>query len=154
LPDLTSSERELLARCSYWLEALANGELEPLTEEQKQFVAVAQGRTAPASEHERAWLKLRPPVAPRQSAPPRAAPARLSPEDEDALRQLRGMVARREITSGFADSVLRQWEESGSVTANQLAAVRRIIARVEDREAIPRLISGGGRKPGSHRSNW
>jgi hypothetical protein len=150
VPDLTTSERELLARCGYWLEALANGELAPLTDAQERFVAAAQGRAAPASEHERAWLKLRPTVA----LPPPASPSRLSPEDEDALRQLRGMLVRQEITSGFADSVLRRWEESGAVTPKQLAAVRRIIGRLEEREAMARVISGGSLKPGSHRSNW
>jgi hypothetical protein len=64
------------------------------------------------------------------------------------------MLARGEITSGFADSVLQQWEESGRVTPKQLAAVRRLLAMVEGRAALPHVVTGGSRKPGSHRSNW
>jgi hypothetical protein len=154
VPRLTAQERQLLVGCGFWLEALAGGNLTPLTGAQERFVAVAQGRAAPVSEHERAWVKIRPPITSGSSPRPVAPPTRLSPEDEDVLRRLRGMLARREITSGFADSVLRQWEESGRVTANQLAAVRRVVASVEGRATIPRVVTGGSRKPGSHRSNW
>jgi hypothetical protein len=83
-----------------------------------------------------------------------ASPARLSSDDEAVLRQLRSLLARRALTSGFADSVLRQWEESGRITAKQLAAVHRLVARVQTRAAVARVVSGGSRKPGSHRSNW
>jgi hypothetical protein len=153
-PGLTPSERELLARCGFWLEALAGGALAPLTEAQERFVAVAQGRATPVSEHEKAWVKFRPAPAAPLSAPPAAAPASESSQAEEVLRKLRAMLARQEITSGFADSVLRQWEESRRVTPKQLAAVRRLLARVERRAAVPRVVTGGSRKPGSHRSNW
>jgi hypothetical protein len=83
-----------------------------------------------------------------------ASPNRPSPADEELLRRLRGMLARGEVTSGFADSVLRQWEESHRVTAKQLAGLRRLVARVTERAGMSRIVGGGGRKPGSHRSNW
>jgi hypothetical protein len=94
----------------------------------------------------------RPPTAPlvRATAPP----YRPSPADEELLRRLRGMLARGEVTSGFADSVLRQWEESRRVSAKQLAGLRRLVARAAERAAVPRVVGGGGRKPGSHRSSW
>jgi uncharacterized protein YifE (UPF0438 family) len=153
VPGLTATERQLLVPCGFWLEALARGDLLPLTQAEGRFIAVSQGRASPLSEHERAWVKLRPPAA-RPIARSASRRVRLSSEDESVLRVLRGMLARQEITSGFADSVLRQWEESGSVTPKQLAAVRRVVAQVEARAARPRIVTGGGRKPGSHRSNW
>lgn len=154
IPGLTVVDRELLAGCGFWLEALASGALVPLTEAQERFVAVAEGRAVPASEHEHAWAKLRPPVASQPSTPPAAPRTSLSPDDEAVLQRLRAMLARREVASGFADSVLRQWEESGRATPKQLAAVRRLVAKVEGRAGVPRVVAGGGRKPGSHRSNW
>jgi hypothetical protein len=84
----------------------------------------------------------------------RVPPYRPSPADEDLLRRLRSMLARGEVTSGFADSVIRQWEESHRVTAKQLAGLRRLAAGVAERAAVRRVVGGGGRKPGSHRSNW
>jgi hypothetical protein len=95
------------------------------------------------------------PAGPPRPAPRRApSPASLSSADEEALRRLRGMLARREVTSGFADSVLRQWEETGQVTPSQVERVRQLVARVRSRASTPRIVGGGGRKPGSHRSNW
>lgn len=99
-----------------------------------------------------------PTPAPRQQTKPpvRAAVPRYkpSPADEELLRRLRILMARGEVTSGFADSVLKEWEESRRVTAKQMEGLRRLIARVDERPAVPRVFGGGSRKRGSHRSNW
>jgi uncharacterized protein YifE (UPF0438 family) len=154
VPGLTADERQLLAGCGFRLEALANRVLSPLTEAQQRFVAVAQGRACPVSKYEWAWVKLRPPATARLAPRPEVRLAHLSPEEEGVLRQLRSLLARRAILSGFADSVLRQWEESGQVSPQQLAAVCGLVARVEGRVAVPRVVTGGSRKPGSHRASW
>jgi uncharacterized protein YifE (UPF0438 family) len=154
VPGLTANERQLLVARGFWLEALAGGALTPLTDAQERFVEVAQGRAVPVSQHEQAWVKIRPSMATRPSGQRAARPAGLSPDDEDVLRRMRGMLARGEVASGFADSVLRQWEESRRVTPKQLAAIRRLVARVEGRASVPRVVTGSRRKPGSHRSNW
>lgn len=56
---LTEDQRQLLARYGYWLEALAQGTLEPLTTEQRQFVHVARGEAAPQTDFEIAWTEHR-----------------------------------------------------------------------------------------------
>jgi hypothetical protein len=55
---LDESESRLLLRYGRWLEALSSGLLQPLTPEQEHFVRVARGADAPATEFERAWVKL------------------------------------------------------------------------------------------------
>jgi uncharacterized protein YifE (UPF0438 family) len=154
VPALTAAERDLLVGCGFWLEALASGALTPISAEQERFIAVTNGRAAPVSEHERAWVKLRPPVAASPQRRPAAVPTSISAEDELALRRVRSMLARGEVSSGFADSVLRQWEEKRRVTPKQLAAIRRLLAAVDSRSVAPRVTTGGSRKPGSHRSSW
>ena len=57
--QLTDTQRQLLARYGHWLEALANGTLEPLTPEQRSFVAVAHGEALPQTDFEIAWVEHR-----------------------------------------------------------------------------------------------
>lgn len=55
--DLDPAERELLSRYGFWMEALASGELAPITPEQQHFVRVAGGVEQPQSAFERVWVK-------------------------------------------------------------------------------------------------
>lgn len=69
MAQLTDAQRQLLARYGYWLEALAEGTLEPATAEQRHFVQVARGEAAPQSAFEVTWVEhrralLTPPPAP------------------------------------------------------------------------------------------
>jgi len=69
MAQLTDAQRQLLARYGHWLEALAEGTLEPATAEQRHFVQVAHGEAAPHSAFEVTWVEhrralLTPPPAP------------------------------------------------------------------------------------------
>jgi uncharacterized protein YifE (UPF0438 family) len=55
--DFTGQERALLERYGRWLEALALGAIEPITEEQRRFVQVARGECPPLTSFEAAWTK-------------------------------------------------------------------------------------------------
>lgn len=57
--SLDGSDRELLSRYGYWLEALAIGAIAPSTPEQVQFVRVARGEAEPQSAFEVAWARHR-----------------------------------------------------------------------------------------------
>ncbi len=154
VPGLTPDERQLLVKCGYWLEALANGQLSPISADQVHFILVTKGQVVPRNMHEYAWIKLRPPPKLRRGAPSKRSPAELTVEDEAVLRQLRGMITRHEVVSSFANSIIEQWQTSGRLTSKQLASARQFVARVAGRASLPRTVGGGGRKPGSHRSNW
>lgn len=54
------SEKEMLKRYGYWLEALATGKIQPSTTEQEEFVHAVQsgGEKVLESKMQAAWLKL------------------------------------------------------------------------------------------------
>lgn len=52
---LTDSESQLISRYGHWLEALANGRLQPFTAAQVRFVGVHRGELAASAKHELAW---------------------------------------------------------------------------------------------------
>jgi len=54
---LSPDEREALEHYGYWFQALADGILEPITEMQKRFIAVAHKEEDPFSIEEKAWFK-------------------------------------------------------------------------------------------------
>jgi uncharacterized protein YifE (UPF0438 family) len=54
---LSPEEREALEKYGYWFLALTNGILEPITELQKRFIAVAHNQEDPFSIEEKAWFK-------------------------------------------------------------------------------------------------
>ena len=56
--EFTIAQVELLHRhgCAY--EALHNGSQSPVTEEEKDFVAVCQGAREPQTAHERVWMRF------------------------------------------------------------------------------------------------
>lgn len=54
----SQDEAELLSRYGFWLEALAHGQIQPVTSAQEQFVQVHHGVAKADSVFERAWLKL------------------------------------------------------------------------------------------------
>lgn len=70
LARVSPREAVLLARDGHWLEALAAGKINPITEAQQRFVMVARGHRVPQSRHEIAWSK-RCDVAPSLSRRPR-----------------------------------------------------------------------------------
>ncbi|MGD1845073.1 MAG: DUF413 domain-containing protein [Salibacteraceae bacterium] len=53
----SDTELALLKRYGHWFEALSNGQLTPITEQQTRFVQVAQGELPPFSLEEGAWFK-------------------------------------------------------------------------------------------------
>lgn len=55
--DFTIKEANLLERLGYALNELELGKREPVTEEEKHFVAVCRGEDEPNSETERVWFK-------------------------------------------------------------------------------------------------
>ncbi|KEA50373.1 MULTISPECIES: DUF413 domain-containing protein [Mangrovibacter] len=55
--DFTIKEAQILERFGYAFNELDIGKREPVTEEEKQFVAVCRGERAPATEAERVWAK-------------------------------------------------------------------------------------------------
>jgi uncharacterized protein YifE (UPF0438 family) len=54
-----ADEVEALAEYGNWLEALASGEIKPLTAEQEHFLRVDREETEPVTIYERAWLRLK-----------------------------------------------------------------------------------------------
>lgn len=56
--DFTPAEKDLLTRYGRWMEALASGAIAPTTPSQEQFVRAARGGAEPATDFERAWLKV------------------------------------------------------------------------------------------------
>lgn len=51
-------EREVLHRYGFWLEALADGRIEPITPAQAHFCSVVRGEAKSQTLHERAWMRL------------------------------------------------------------------------------------------------
>src|SRR5215207_9389302 len=86
VPGLSPAERQLLAKCGFWLQALAEGELTPEGAARARFVAVAGGREAPHSDYERAWVILQAASRPRKAVRPVTPAGDLSPEGESVLR--------------------------------------------------------------------
>lgn len=54
----TKEEIPLLRKYGFWMEALARGEIHPISDEQKSFLLVASGERPPTTKFEKAWLKL------------------------------------------------------------------------------------------------
>jgi uncharacterized protein YifE (UPF0438 family) len=52
-------ELSALTRRGHWMEALAAGEIEPLTPEHEHFLKVDRGEAEPATLDERAWMRLK-----------------------------------------------------------------------------------------------
>lgn len=52
---LTAEEKAYLEKYGYWLEALANGVLKPISPAQSRFIEVARGNASPQTIAERAW---------------------------------------------------------------------------------------------------
>lgn len=72
-----ADELEALAEYGNWLEALANGIIQPLTPEQEQFLRVDREEMEPTTLAERAWLRLkyrREFERQQEAAPPREPP--------------------------------------------------------------------------------
>ena len=57
LVRLSPREEGLLTTYGFWMEALASGRINPVTEEQQQFVMVVRGFRAPQTRFEIAWSK-------------------------------------------------------------------------------------------------
>jgi len=55
---LDHEQVEAVMRYGYWFEALAEGKIEPITEDQKHFTAVAKHEAEPDSFYEVAWDRL------------------------------------------------------------------------------------------------
>lgn len=54
----TDGELSQLTRYGTWLEALVEGEILPVTNDQRRFIKVAQGRLEPESDFELLWIKF------------------------------------------------------------------------------------------------
>ena len=50
-------EKEMLRKYGSWMQALANGGIEPYTAGQEHFIEVAKGRAAPRNQYEEVWIK-------------------------------------------------------------------------------------------------
>jgi len=55
---LTVVEYDIVDCYWRWMEALAHGELEPYTDEQRRFVKVANGEEQPVNIYESVWIKV------------------------------------------------------------------------------------------------
>jgi len=53
----SNDELEILEKYGHWFNALISGELEPITELQKEFIRVANGEAVAFSPEEKAWSK-------------------------------------------------------------------------------------------------
>jgi len=49
-------EEKILKKFGHWFQALTNGELEPITPEQKRFVEVARNSEMPITVFEKVWF--------------------------------------------------------------------------------------------------
>lgn len=57
--DFTRQQAEVLLTCGRTLEALENGRLAPISQEQKDFVLVIEGKKAPESDVEKVWARYK-----------------------------------------------------------------------------------------------
>jgi uncharacterized protein YifE (UPF0438 family) len=53
----SSEEIEIIQKYGYWFQALTDGEIEPITDLQKEFIKVIRKEKDPISPYEWAWLK-------------------------------------------------------------------------------------------------
>ena len=136
---LDEQERELLSRYGYWLEALAKGDLAPVTAEQEQFVEVAHGQAEPHSAFEIAWTKFR---RADDSTPPQVGPLEVGDRLTrlDAARAAANAVqdeysARRvailDQVRGQLDALDAEFADQFHATGNEAARLER-----EAREAV------------------
>lgn len=151
VPGLTEKERRLLVRFGHWLEALAKRILPPITPEQQRFVEVAGSQVPPESDFEHAWVKLQDRLKQPRHGKRRRREETPGQTAEIVLAKLRGLVARKQLVSSFADDVLNLWDARKSLSSSQMKAVRRMVAQAERRGKIRSASSGQSRKPGSHR---
>jgi uncharacterized protein YifE (UPF0438 family) len=57
LAIFSEEEIEILKTFGHWFKALTEGELQPFTDLQKEFLLVARGEKDPVSLHEKAWFR-------------------------------------------------------------------------------------------------
>jgi hypothetical protein len=76
--------------------------------------------------------------------------------DDEAMRTLRGLMARGRVTSSFASDLLRRLDEGNQLTRVQFSWVHKLVLDAEQhrRNRTPREITGQCRVPGSRRSSW
>lgn len=55
---LDTEEREMLNHCGAWLEALAGGDIAPVTAAQERFVQVQEGKESPQTSFEKTWMRV------------------------------------------------------------------------------------------------
>ncbi|MCR3755587.1 MAG: macrodomain Ori protein [Sodalis sp. Psp] len=53
----TIREAQLLERCGHTYNDLDSGKRKPVTDDERQFVAVCHGKRMPSNEHEKVWFK-------------------------------------------------------------------------------------------------
>ena len=56
--EFSAAELDVISKHGAWMEALACGQIRPITSAQQHFLEVASGSTEPKSTYERIWLKL------------------------------------------------------------------------------------------------
>ena len=159
--NYTTEELAVLRRYGHWMQALTSGEIAPISTDQEHFLRVNSGSETAVTIYEHAWSKYkrlkagdtsqeRPKGRVVAEDPP---PDSTRDADDEAVRNLRALVARGHVLSSFADSLLRQLEEGKALTRKQLDAVHRLVQRADARERNreARVVTGQSRKRGSHR---
>ncbi|MCW7551602.1 DUF413 domain-containing protein [Endozoicomonas gorgoniicola] len=71
---LTVRERNVLQKYGAWMEALMNGSLQPVTEEQEHFISAASGKIKATTEYELIWkrvLSIRKEYSEKPNKPPK-----------------------------------------------------------------------------------
>lgn len=146
IPDdamLQAQERELLTRYGYWLEALANYTLVPVTTEQKRFVQVAHGEVEAQSAFEIAWVKCRQatPLA-QQAVGPLEVADRLSRLDKARKTANTIQDEYKAWRIAILEQVRSQLEELDAEYADRFEATSDEASRLE-REARQAVLAHG-----------
>jgi hypothetical protein len=73
--------------------------------------------------------------------------------DDEVVGVLRGLIARRQVMSSFAEDLLQNAESYTPLSRSQLNWVHKLVVDAErrSRDRAPTEITGQTRKPGSHR---
>lgn len=98
----SNDEILLLEKYGHWFMALENGELDPLTDLQKEFVLVSRGGKQPISFEECAWFKYKGRKRLEKENPDRLK-AKYTPTDDSFYNRDMAKVHRRMVWSEIMD---------------------------------------------------
>ena len=130
--EFSGEELDVISKHGAWMEALACGQIRPITLAQQHFLEVASGSTEPKSTYERIWLKLQiardpQPVSVTQVQSADRSPEEAPPTKPDAAKIIE-LARADKLTSLQLSQVVDRSSEFG-FTKDQLSELQRQIQK-------------------------